>query len=309
MERLTRRQLVARGGAVAGAATFGSLAVAREANRSGPVLPDPPQGPARPLKGLALGGFGPLRSPHDPHDYLEWGNREFVRDSHTDVIRMQVSWRFLQPQAPAEQGRVVAAAEPRPRQRRAAPPRPPDRGGQPRRRARDPRPLSLLSGVVQRHDARADGAGHREAGRRAGFRSTCLRTARGRGSSNICAIATAGRRVPTSGGSRSATSRTCCAGHSWASRTRSSRWQGRRRAWWRAGPTPLCCCFPAPRTFPTRTSSSRTVLVATGWPGFTSAVLDGLRGLDTAARRCPRGRTTTIATPRPRTGAATAPSR
>ncbi len=98
MERLTRRQLVARGGAVAAAATFGSLAVAREANRSGPDVPAPPQGGARPLKGLALGGFGPLRSPHDPHDYLEWGNREFVRDSHTDVIRMQVSWRFLQPQ-------------------------------------------------------------------------------------------------------------------------------------------------------------------------------------------------------------------
>ena len=98
MERLTRRQLVARGGAVAAAATFGSLAVAREANRSGPAVPAPPQGAARPLKGLALGGFGPLRSAHDPHDYLEWGNREFVRDSHTDVIRMQVSWRFLQPQ-------------------------------------------------------------------------------------------------------------------------------------------------------------------------------------------------------------------
>ena len=101
MERLTRRQLVVRGGAVAGAAAFGSLAVAREANRSGPVVTAPPRGPARPLKGLALGGFGPLRSPNDPHDYLEWGNREFVRDSHTDVIRMQVSWRFLQPQAPA----------------------------------------------------------------------------------------------------------------------------------------------------------------------------------------------------------------
>ena len=101
MERLTRRQLVVRGGAVAGAAAFGSLAVAREANRSGPVVTAPPRGAARPLKGLALGGFGPLRSPHDPHDYLDWGNREFVRDSRTDVIRMQVSWRFLQPQGPA----------------------------------------------------------------------------------------------------------------------------------------------------------------------------------------------------------------
>jgi hypothetical protein len=100
MERLTRRRLLVRGGAIAGAAAFGSLAVAREANRSGPVVPVPPRGAERPLKGLALGGFGPLRSPHDPHDYLEWGNREYVRASRTDVIRMQVSWRFLQPQAP-----------------------------------------------------------------------------------------------------------------------------------------------------------------------------------------------------------------
>ena len=42
MERLTRRQLVVRGGAVAGAAALGSLAVAREPNRSGPVVTAPP---------------------------------------------------------------------------------------------------------------------------------------------------------------------------------------------------------------------------------------------------------------------------
>jgi hypothetical protein len=100
MERLTRRQLIVRGGAVAGVAAAGSLAVAQEANRSGPRVSPPPQGAARPMKGLALGGFGALRSNHDPHDYLEWGNREYVRASHTDVVRMQVSWRFLQPQAP-----------------------------------------------------------------------------------------------------------------------------------------------------------------------------------------------------------------
>ena len=154
MERLTRRQLVVRGGAVAGAAAFGSLAVAREANRSGPAVTAPPRGAARPLKGLALGGFGPLRSPHDPHDYLDWGNREFVRDSRTDVIRLQVSWRFLQPAGAGEPGRVVAAVEPGARQRSTEAPRPPDRRGQPGRRAGDPRPLSLLSRVVERDDAR-----------------------------------------------------------------------------------------------------------------------------------------------------------
>jgi hypothetical protein len=101
MERLTRRQLVARGSVVAGAAALGSLALARDANRIGSHPPAPPDGPARPLKGIALGGFGPLRAPHDPNDYLEWGNREFVRASRTDVIRLQVSWRYLQPIAPA----------------------------------------------------------------------------------------------------------------------------------------------------------------------------------------------------------------
>ena len=45
MERLTRRQLVARGGAVAGAAALGSLALAREANRTGPRPAAPPEGP------------------------------------------------------------------------------------------------------------------------------------------------------------------------------------------------------------------------------------------------------------------------
>ena len=104
MERLTRRQLIARGGGVAGAAALGSLALAREANRSGPHPAAPPEGPARPLKGIALGGFGPLRSAHDPNDYLEWGNREYVRASRTDVIRLQVSWRYLQPLAPASRG-------------------------------------------------------------------------------------------------------------------------------------------------------------------------------------------------------------
>ena len=101
MERLTRRQLVARGGVVAGAAALGSLAFARDANRSRPGPFAPPEGPARPLKGIALGGFGPIRSAQDPNDYLEWGNREYVGASNTDVIRLQVSWRYLQPLAPA----------------------------------------------------------------------------------------------------------------------------------------------------------------------------------------------------------------
>lgn len=104
MERLTRRRLIARGGGVAGAAALGSLALAREANRSGPHPAAPPEGPARPLKGIALGGFGSLRSAHDPNDYLEWGNRDYVRASRTDVIRLQVSWRYLQPVAPAGRG-------------------------------------------------------------------------------------------------------------------------------------------------------------------------------------------------------------
>ena len=100
MERLTRRQLVARGGAVAGAAALGSLALARDANRSSAGPAAPPAGPSRPLKGIALGGFGPIRSARDPNDYLEWGNRDYVRASNTDVIRLQVSWRYLQPLAP-----------------------------------------------------------------------------------------------------------------------------------------------------------------------------------------------------------------
>ena len=58
---------------------------------------------------------------------------------------------------------IVGPAHPRPRRGRAAPAGPPDRGGQPRRRARDPRPLSLLSGVVERHDAGHDRADHRQA--------------------------------------------------------------------------------------------------------------------------------------------------
>jgi hypothetical protein len=111
MERLTRRQLVARGGAVAGAAALGSLIVARSANPPGAGPAIPSHGPARPLKGIALGGFGPLRAPRDPHDYLEWGNREYIRDSRTDVIRMQVSWRFLQPEAAADRAASWAQLE------------------------------------------------------------------------------------------------------------------------------------------------------------------------------------------------------
>ena len=88
-----------RGGGIAAGAAIGSLAVARELNRSTPAPPAPATD-ARPLKGLALGGFGPLRSEHDPHDYLEWGNREYVRASRTEVVRMQVSWRHLQLEAP-----------------------------------------------------------------------------------------------------------------------------------------------------------------------------------------------------------------
>ena len=101
MRRLTRRELVARGGSAAGAAALGSLVIARELNRPA-TGPPAPGSAARPLKGLAMGGFGPLRGEHDPHDYLEWGNRDYVRASRTDVIRMQVSWRFLQPQPPGD---------------------------------------------------------------------------------------------------------------------------------------------------------------------------------------------------------------
>ncbi len=85
---------------MAGAAALGSLALARRADTPRPA-PTSRAGDSRPLKGIALGGFGAVRSTMDPNDYLEWGNREYVRQSRTDVIRLQVSWRFLQPQAPA----------------------------------------------------------------------------------------------------------------------------------------------------------------------------------------------------------------
>ena len=50
---------------------------------------------------------------------------------------------------------------------------------------------------------------------------------------------------------------------------------------------PRCCCCPATSDFPDADVVEQGVLVATGWPGFTAAVLDGLRGLDTGGAALP----------------------
>ena len=280
----------------------------RPTGRPRPDLPEP--GPARPLKGLALGGFGPLRSAHDPHDYLEWGNREYVRASRTDVIRMQVSWRFLQPQAPAQPRRVVAAAGPRARQRRAAPPRPPDRGGQPGRRARDPRPLPLLSGVVQRNDARHVGAGHRQAVRRQAAARPVARRARGRGSSSYLCDRYGGPSRPHIWGLEICNEPNLLC---WpqAGRRRRGRRDGDHGGA-RGGGPPVSRAAAAsrrPRTFPTRTWSSRASRSPPAGPASPPRCSTACAGSTRAAPRCRRGRITTIATRRPPTGAATARGR
>ena len=79
------------------------------------------------------------------------------------MIRLQVSWRYLQPLAPAGRSESWKQLEPRPRRRRPAAARPPDRGREPRRGARDPLPLPLLSRVVERHLPGATGAGDGQA--------------------------------------------------------------------------------------------------------------------------------------------------
>jgi hypothetical protein len=285
MERLTRRQLVVRGGAVAGAAALGSLAVAREADRSSGD-PAAPQAATRPLKGLALGGFGPLRAAHDPHDYLEWGNREYVRDSHTDVIRMQVSWRFLQPMAPAG-----------------------------RRASWEQLDRDQGSGALRRLDRQIAAANRDGVRVILGLYHSYPEWSNG---------ATAGIPEPVTGKPTDAKLPLDLSPEgpwSWFVEYLCDRYGGPSRphiwgleicnepnllCWPQAGvaaavvamartaaravagrPYPALLLLPATSDFPDEDVIEQGVTVATGWPGFTSAVLDGLRGLDTGGAALP----------------------
>ena len=133
----------------------GSLGACAGGEPLRPRLVAPAPGAAAPAEGdRARGASGRCARRTTRTTTWSGATASTCRRAAPDVIRLQVSWRFLQPQAPRAAG-VVGAARPRPRQGRAAPPRPPDRRRQPRRRARDPRPLSLISGVVEwrRHRA------------------------------------------------------------------------------------------------------------------------------------------------------------
>ena len=307
MERLTRRQLVARGGAVAGAAALGSLALAREANRSRPAPAGAAGGPARPLKGLALGGFGPLRSAHDPHDYLEWGNREYVRASRTDVIRLQVSWRFLQPLAPAEPQRSWEQLN---RDHGDGALRRLDRQIAAANRDGVRVILGLYHSYPEWSNGTAPGTVEPVTGKPADAKLPLDLSPEGPWAwfvSYLCDRYGGPSRPHIWGLEICNEPNLLCWPQPGVADAVAAMATDRGARGRRAAPTPRCCCCPAPPTSPTRTWSSRASLVATGWPGFTAAVLDGCAGSTPAARRCPRGRTTTTATPRPPTGAATAP--
>ena len=307
MERMTRRQLVVRGGAVAGAAAVGSLAVAREANRPGTGVSVPAQGPARPLKGLALGGFGPLRSPHDPHDYLEWGNREFVRDSRTDVIRLQVSWKFLQPQAPA--GRE-ASWEQLNRDHGSGALQRLDRQIATANRDRVRVILGLYHSYPEWSNGAAPGSAEPVTDKPADAKLPLDVSPQGPWSWFVEYLAArygtsrrnpagprprAGRRPEQAGNPAGATiwgleicnepnllcwPQAGVAGVVTAMATTAARAVAGR-------PHPALLLLPATSDFPDADVIEQGVIVATGWPGFTSAVLEGLRGLYTSGAALP----------------------
>src|SRR2546422_844856 len=100
-ERISRRELVRRGGALALVTGAGSLVTLDRLASSAPAA-----GTLR--KCISLGGPGPLRLDGHPDDYRRWGNREYIRDQSTTTwIKLWVSWRELQQEpgaAPASRG-------------------------------------------------------------------------------------------------------------------------------------------------------------------------------------------------------------
>jgi hypothetical protein len=97
---MRRRDFIRRGGELAfaaGAASWLSLdRLADSALAAGNLR-----------KCISMGGPGPMRVDDSPDDYLLWGNREFIKDSHTSWVKLWISWYDLQQElgaAPA--GRV-----------------------------------------------------------------------------------------------------------------------------------------------------------------------------------------------------------
>jgi hypothetical protein len=86
---MRRRDFIRRGGELAlaaGAASWLSLdRLAENAHAAG-----------RLRKCISMGGPGPMRVDDSPDDYLLWGNREFIKDSHTTWVKLWISWNDLQ---------------------------------------------------------------------------------------------------------------------------------------------------------------------------------------------------------------------
>jgi hypothetical protein len=86
---LSRRALLGRAGALA----FGPSVLAPLAD----ALAGPSPGPGGLHKCLSLAGPGPPENGGHPNDFRIWGNREFVRASRTEWVKMTLSWAALQP--------------------------------------------------------------------------------------------------------------------------------------------------------------------------------------------------------------------
>jgi hypothetical protein len=95
-DSLSRRDLLRRGGVIAAGAGIAALAplyrlpfvdgeLAQDTRVSGPMR-----------KCISLGGPGPLRGDADPDDYRLWGNRDYVKDSGTDWVKLWISWSDFQ---------------------------------------------------------------------------------------------------------------------------------------------------------------------------------------------------------------------
>lgn len=52
-------------------------------------------------KGISMSGPQPLRENAHPNSYLDWGNREYFRESRTSWVKLWVSWYDLQQTHPA----------------------------------------------------------------------------------------------------------------------------------------------------------------------------------------------------------------
>jgi hypothetical protein len=86
---MRRREFLKRGGELAlaaGAASWLELdRLAGEAQAAGRIR-----------KCLSMGGPGPMRVDDSADDYRLWGNREYIRDSHTTWVKLWISWNDLQ---------------------------------------------------------------------------------------------------------------------------------------------------------------------------------------------------------------------